>query len=145
VFHDNSIIDLHRLVKERGPLPVPQPCRYLRQAALALAYVHEHGMIHPDVMPSNLLLSSQGHVKLLDLGLARLSQEELTAEITTTGVLLGTPDYMAPEQWDGTPQVDHRADLYALGCTLFFLLAGRAPYDDERYRTAVSKMTGPGT
>jgi serine/threonine protein kinase len=134
--------DLRTLVKQRGPLPVPEACRYLRQAAMALAYAHQHGLIHRDIKPSNLFVTDQGQVKVLDLGLARLSQNEAGEELTTTGVSLGTPDYMAPEQWTDTRRVDHRSDLYSAGCTLFYLLTGHVPYGGQGRATALSKMDG---
>jgi serine/threonine protein kinase/formylglycine-generating enzyme required for sulfatase activity len=148
--------DLSRTVKVRGPLSVGEACEYVRQAALGLAYAHERGLVHRDIKPSNLLLaietdslspessaavlaagddgagSTTGRqrttVKILDLGLARLQAGDSPHEVTRFGQILGTPDYMAPEQWTDTHSVDARADLYALGCTLFYLLIGRAPY-----------------
>jgi WD40 repeat protein/tRNA A-37 threonylcarbamoyl transferase component Bud32 len=133
-------IDLARLVKQRGPLPVLQACDYVRQAALALQHAHEKGLVHRDVKPSNLLLSGEpgasatgGQVKLLDLGLVRLSDPEAAGlsvgtQLTGKGVAMGTADYLAPEQAEESSSVDIRADLYSLGCTLYFLLSGRVPY-----------------
>jgi serine/threonine-protein kinase len=123
--------ELGRLVKEHGPVPAAQACEYIRQAALALQHAHDKGMVHRDVKPSNLLLSSQGLVKLLDLGLARYEKaagEPTTSELTDSGVVMGTPDYIAPEQIRDARTADIRADLYSLGCTLFHLLAGRPPF-----------------
>lgn len=134
-------IDLSKYVKQRGPRSVSDACVMIRHAALGLAAAHAKGLIHRDIKPSNLLLSKQGQVKVLDLGLARLLDEgQETRQVTQTGQILGTPDYMAPEQWDNTHSVDHRADLYALGCTLCFLLTGRAPYGDASHTTTVQKM-----
>jgi serine/threonine protein kinase len=134
--------DLKTLIKERGPLPVADACGLLRQVASALDYAHGHGLIHRDIKPSNLIITSQGQLKVLDLGLARLGQIAEGEELTTTGVSMGTPDYMAPEQWADTRRVDHRCDLYSAGCTLFYLLTGRVPYGGEGRATALSKMDG---
>jgi len=134
-------IDLSKHVKLRGPRSVSDACVMVRHAALGLAAAHAQGLIHRDVKPSNLLLSKEGQVKVLDLGLARLMTEEPELrQLTQSGQLLGTPDYMAPEQWDDTHAVDHRVDLYALGCTFYFLLAGRAPFGDDRHTTLKQKL-----
>jgi serine/threonine protein kinase len=124
--------DLARLVKERGSLPVAVACDYVRQAALGLQHAHERGMVHRDVKPHNLMVTTQGGqamVKLLDLGLARLEQPAgKEVGLTQIGVVLGTPDYLAPEQALDARSADIRADLYGLGCTLYYLLAGRPPF-----------------
>src|SRR5207237_8249292 len=92
-------------------------------------HAHEHGLVHRDIKPSNLLLTPAGQVKVLDLGLALLqSDQPASAELTATGQIMGTLDYMAPEQASDTHRVDIRADLYSLGCTLYYLLAGRVPF-----------------
>jgi serine/threonine-protein kinase len=137
-------VELSRLVREQGPLAVDRACEYIRQAALGLQHAHEHGLVHRDIKPANLLLAAKsGTVKLLDLGLARLMQpEEEGAEpssaLTQEGVVMGTPDFMAPEQaWDCS-RVDIRADLYSLGCTLYFLLTGHVPFPGG---PALQKMT----
>jgi serine/threonine protein kinase len=132
--------DLQRVVKTDGPRPIGDACRLVRQAALALAYAHAHGLVHRDLKPSNLLLTSEGQLKVLDLGLARLNTN--ADSLTSSGASLGTPDYMAPEQWTDMRLVDHRSDLYALGCTLFYLLTGRPPFGDEQHGSAASKMAG---
>lgn len=134
--------DLQHLVEKEGPLPVARACETIRQAALGLAAAHERCLVHRDIKPSNLFQPSQGgQIKILDLGLARLTETNLGSEgLTSIGQCMGTPDYMAPEQWDDARNANAPSDLYALGCTLFFLLAGRAPYGTEKFPTATSKM-----
>lgn len=134
--------DLSKLVQTNGPVSVRDACHIISQAAEALSAAHAQGFIHRDIKPSNLMLTAGGQVKLLDLGLTRLvsDNESLTTELTEAGNTFGTPDYMAPEQWEDAREADPRTDLYALGCTLFFLLIGRAPFAIDRYRSAYNKM-----
>jgi serine/threonine-protein kinase len=124
--------DLGQLLQRCGPLPVADACAYIRQAALGLEHARERGLIHRDIKPSNLLVTMDGQVKLLDLGLARVcaAEEETcsSAPLTQDGAVMGTPDYMAPEQAEDSRRVDIRADLYALGCTLYHVLTGRPPF-----------------
>ena len=138
--------DLGQLVKTRGARKVSDACEMIRQAAIGLAYAHKNGLVHRDVKPSNLFLTKDGKVKILDLGLARLQGDNLAADpgagLTGTGQVLGTPDYMAPEQWENTHTVGPACDLYALGCTLFYLLTGRAPFGDDKHQTLPRKMMG---
>ncbi len=126
--------DLTKLVQSRGPLAVPQACDYVRQAALGLQHAAEQGLVHRDVKPSNLLVTPRGQVKVLDLGLALLKGDagaEGDGRVTQHGLVLGTPDFLAPEQARNPLGVDTRADVYALGGTLYFLLTGRPPYEGE--------------
>ncbi|MHB1034128.1 MAG: protein kinase domain-containing protein [Pirellulales bacterium] len=135
-------LDLGELARRHGPIGTSDACELVRQAALGLEYAHEHGLVHRDVKPSNLMLTGQGQVKLLDLGLARFCHESAaTGEITGTGQTMGTADYMAPEQVSDSRAADIRADLYSLGCTLYKLLAGRAPFDDAAHKTTFDKLT----
>jgi serine/threonine protein kinase len=124
--------DLYRLVKINGPLPVHQACDYIRQAALGLQHAHERGLVHRDIKPANLLLAADGKVlKILDMGLARLdhaANDDRSASMTHDGTVIGTPDYMAPEQALRSHTVDIRADLYSVGCTFYFLLTGNVPF-----------------
>jgi serine/threonine-protein kinase len=123
--------DLAKLVKQQGPLPVDRACDYVRQAALGLQHAHERGLVHRDIKPANLLLARNGVVKLLDLGLARresVDDNSQSTALTQEGSVLGTPDYIAPEQALRASSVDIRADLYSLGCSLFFLLTGQPPF-----------------
>ncbi len=144
VMEFNEGQDLSLWVKSRGPQSISNACEMLRQAALGLAHAHEAGLIHRDIKPSNLFLTKLGKVKILDLGLARVQGDNAGGGQTLTGFgqVLGTPDYMAPEQWENTHTADGRSDLYALGCTLFYFLTGRAPYSDERHSSLVGKMKG---
>src|SRR5262249_16883645 len=123
--------DLAQLVKQSGRLPVPQACEYVRQAALGLQHAHERGLVHRDIKPSNLLRPADGQtVKVLDLGLARLDHpaEEESSTMTQEGMVMGTADYIAPEQAVESHTVDGRADLYSLGCTFYYLLTARVPF-----------------
>ncbi len=128
-------IDLARLVKQSGPLPVEQACEAVRQAALGLQHIHEHGMVHRDIKPANLMRTHQsGVVKVLDMGLARLlddSGETATTNLTRLGVVMGTVDYIAPEQAMSSRRADIRSDLYALGCSFYYLLTGQVPFPVE--------------
>jgi hypothetical protein len=122
--------DLKRLVREQGPLPAARACAYLRQVAVGLDYAHRHGIVHRDVKPSNLLLTPDGLVKILDLGLARLPADPSLAGAagrTGSGLFLGTPNFIAPEQARDAARADARSDLYSLGGTFYFLLTGQPP------------------
>jgi serine/threonine protein kinase len=133
--------NLDGLVGRYGPLPVAEACEIIRQAALGLQHLHENGLVHRDVKPSNLMLTFAGVVKLLDLGLARdLCELGKGERITWQGQFLGTLDYVAPEQCADPHAVDIRADIYGLGCTLYELLAGKAPFARPGYESAFLKM-----
>lgn len=132
-------IDLSRLVKKHGPLPPIEACEYIRQAALGLQHAFERGFVHRDIKPSNLMLARDGVLKLLDMGLMRrdrLASEPLS-DLTRAGMVIGTPDYIAPEQARDSQIVDIRGDLYSLGCTFYFLLTGHPPF--PRGRTPLEK------
>jgi eukaryotic-like serine/threonine-protein kinase len=121
--------DLEKMVKEDGPLDVAVAVGYIRQAAEGLAHAHEHNMVHRDVKPANLMVDRRDVVKVLDLGLALLAEEKraLLAAADDNRVM-GTADYLAPEQSKNSNAVDARADIYGLGCTLYYLLTGHPPF-----------------
>jgi serine/threonine protein kinase/DNA-binding NarL/FixJ family response regulator len=125
--------DLASEVQQHGPLPVREAVACIVQAAWALEYAHGQGIIHRDVKPANLLRDTSGVVKVADLGLARFDEAagspEDASPLTQAGTIMGTVEYMSPEQALGTASTDHRADIYSLGCTLYFLLLGKPPYE----------------
>jgi serine/threonine protein kinase/S1-C subfamily serine protease len=150
-------VSLDRLVDERGPLSVERAAEYIRQAARGLQHACTRGMVHRDIKPQNLMLTQDGQIKILDFGLARFVREtaetgepdarnadattadNMPAEtLTQTGSMMGTPDFMAPEQAANPSAADIRADIYSLGCTFYALLAGCAPFHAE---TVASKLT----
>ena len=124
--------DLHQVVQLRGPLPVAGACLCAFQAALALQHAHEKKMVHRDIKPSNLMLAQEGErtfVKVLDFGLSKATSEnEPCQELTADGQLLGSLHFIAPEQASDAANADIRADIYSLGCTLYYLLSGHPPF-----------------
>jgi len=138
--------DLARMVKATGPMPVRHACHFIHQACLGLQHAHEEGMVHRDIKPGNLMLGRKADrpiIKVLDFGLAKASREQklldlvpagaspepnVAGGLTSTGQMLGTPDFIAPEQIDDAQKADIRADIYSLGCTLYYLLSGRPPF-----------------
>ncbi|MDA1232315.1 MAG: serine/threonine-protein kinase, partial [Planctomycetota bacterium] len=127
---------LDRIISRISTIPVGIACEMIRQAAIGLQHAHEQKMVHRDIKPGNLIIDwscdGKGTVKIMDMGLVRLSDEnEETTSVTRAGQVMGTPDYMSPEQgWD-TATVDWRSDLYSLGCTFFRLVTGRVPFPGD--------------
>jgi serine/threonine protein kinase len=118
--------DLRRLIRAEGPLTVQQAARIIMQAALALGYAHERGLIHRDVKPGNILVTPEGMAKVSDLGLANFMNEE--GEDTQAGKIVGTADYLAPEQIRNPHEINRLSDLYSLGCTLYYSVTGKVPF-----------------
>ncbi len=123
---------LAEILRRKGPLSVVHACHFTRQAALGLQHAHEQGMVHRDIKPQNLVMTPKGQVKVLDFGLAKLVSEHGQSKgLTSSGAYVGTPDYCAPEQASDARKADIRADIYSLGCTLYCLLAGHPPFQEE--------------
>ena len=132
--------DLQTIVKKKGPLGFDTVANYIAQAAHGLEHAHEIGLIHRDIKPANVLINSAGVVKLLDLGLALFADDkEASLTIDFNDKVLGTADYLAPEQALNSHQVDHRVDLYGLGCTMYFLLTGQPPFPDGTIAQRIAK------
>jgi serine/threonine-protein kinase len=141
-------VNLAQLLRDNGRVAPALAADYARQAALGLQHAHERGLVHRDLKPGNLLLTPERQVKILDLGLARfLSDQVGEPGLTRDGSGMGTPDYMAPEQFQNAREADARSDVYSLGCTLFHLLSGRVPFPgsslDEKAR-AHAEQGPPG-
>jgi hypothetical protein len=112
-----------------------------RQVALGLEHSHQQGLVHRDIKPSNMMLATDGTVKILDMGLARLQDSLAPGEgLTSSGQVVGTPDYVAPEQARGEAQIDIRTDIYSLGCTLYYLLAGVPPFGPPKHASFAAKI-----
>ncbi len=132
--------DLQTIVKKKGPLSFEQVANYVAQAAHGLQHAHDSGLIHRDVKPANLLIRKDGRVKLLDLGLALFTDEsKASLTIDHNDKVLGTADYLAPEQALNSHGVDHRADLYGLGCTMYYMLTGSPPFPEGSIAQRIAK------
>ena len=132
---------LEKLAKQDTELSVKKACHLVTEAATGLQYAHENGIVHRDIKPSNIMVTRSGRVKLLDMGLARVSQSDTPMpELTRQGQIMGTVDYMPPEQLRDSRSVGVPADIYALGATFYKLLTRRAPFADERTNTVESKI-----
>ena len=121
--------DLGTMLRERHVFPVPESVGYIRQAAAALGYAHKKRIIHRDIKPDNLMLTNDGTVKVGDLGLAKWISDDGSGGMTQSGIVMGTPFYISPEQVRGSRDVDARSDIYSLGATLYHMVAGRIPYE----------------
>lgn len=135
-------IDLARLLRDHGPMPLPEACDAVRQVASGLEHAFKRGMVHRDIKPQNLMRTPDGVIKILDFGVARVKSEEgPDGGSTGPDAMLGTADYMAPEQIDDPRLADIRADIYSMGCTLYALLSGRPPFAG---RTVTQKFAAHG-
>lgn len=130
---------LDRVVNEEGPMSVPRACDCMRQAALGLQHAHQREMVHRDIKPHNLMLTPEGQVKILDFGLARLRDTEAIGAITRSDVVIGTPDFISPEQVENSSSVDFPSDIYSLGCTMYYLLTGSPPFPQP---SLLAKLSG---
>ncbi len=131
VFEYIEGVDLRALIHENGPLSLADAISYTLQVAEALAHAAGRDVVHRDIKPSNVLVTPSGRAKLIDMGLARLHRiDPVAADLTASGVTLGTFDYISPEQARDPRNVDVRSDIYSLGCTFFFMLAGRPPFPE---------------
>ncbi len=132
--------DLNSVIKQEGSLPLELAANYIAQSAEGLAHAHSVNLIHRDVKPANLLVDPKGVVKILDLGLALFSDsEEASLTVAHNENVLGTADYLAPEQAVNSHKVDHRADIYGLGCSLYFLLTGHPPFPEGSLAQRIAK------
>src|SRR5262249_7530434 len=131
--------DLDSLVKTGGPLSVAAAVNCILHVARGLEYAHSRGIIHRDIKPANLLRDVNGVVKVTDLGLARFRNTGSLGGITQAGGVVGTVDFMPPEQAVDATRIDHRADIYSLGATLYFLLSGQPPYPERTLMAALLK------
>lgn len=134
-------VDAAQVIKACQPVEIADACEIVRQAALGLEHAHQQGLVHRDVKPSNLLVSKSGQVSIADMGLALLNDSGPRIEkLTAVGQIMGTLDYIPPEQIDDPHNVGPPADLYSLGCTLYHLLAGRAPFDVPEFDATLKKL-----
>jgi serine/threonine protein kinase len=142
-------LDLDRVVNQQGPLPVPQAVDYLIQAACLIEVAHASGIIHRDIRPGKLIVDSNGIVRVLGLGLSSVAdvndslRKAGASRLTKSCADIATSNYMAPEQAEGSHQVDHRADIYSLGCALFYLLTGRAPFPGGTVQERLMEHVAP--
>jgi serine/threonine protein kinase len=133
--------NLSRVVAEGGPLDVPRAARLMAEVASGLEHAHNQGLIHRDLKPSNIMVTPNDHAKILDLGLALMQGEEAELNVIGgLGYIVGTMDYIAPEQTTDSTNVDGRADIYSLGCTLYFALTGQPPFPGGSSREKVRRQ-----
>ncbi len=133
-------IDLDKYVKEHRPLPILKALDYLQQTAEGLAHAHSRNIIHRDIKPANLMVTDNGDsIKLLDLGLALFSDSEESLTVLHDEKVMGTADYLPPEQALDSHRVDQRADIYSLGCTFYFMIVGHPPFPDGTIAQRVAK------
>jgi len=141
-------VNLAEWVGKKAPLLISEACDYARQAAIGLQYAHERGMVHRDIKPHNLIRTPTGTIKILDFGLASLAEKSmfkgdieqpLHASLTAIGAIMGTPDFISPEQAADAHQVDIRSDVCSLGATLHYLLCGQPPFTEGSVRDKLQR------
>ena len=131
VFEFIEGVNVKAVVERHGTLSLPRAISYALQIAQALKHAAQHGVVHRDIKPSNILITPEDHAKLIDMGLARLRRAKMPgSDLTASGITLGTFDYISPEQARDPRLADTRSDIYSLGCTLFYMLAGRPPFPE---------------
>src|SRR5947209_6303886 len=130
---------LRQLLEKKKRLSVRKAATIARQVADALGYAHHYGVVHRDVKPDNILLDRGGHVLVTDFGIAKAAQEASVSQLTTEGMVVGTPQYMSPEQATGD-KLDSRSDIYSLGILLYQMLAGEPPFDGESAQSILMKQ-----
>ena len=143
VAHQETLPAQNRGANAAPLISVGAACEMIRQAALGLQNAHELKLVHRDIKPANLMLDHRGTVKLLDLGLGKFAEEhrqDYNSSLTMAGMVIGTVDYISPEQCENSGTADVRSDLYSLGCTLYFLLTGKPVYSGSRYDTMRKKL-----
>src|SRR5467141_2016481 len=130
---------LGQLLETQKKLEIGDAARIARQVADALAYAHSHEIVHRDIKPDNILLDKSGHVLVTDFGIAKAAQAATAQQLTTEGMIIGTPQYMSPEQAAGD-QVDGRSDIYSLGIVLYQILSGEPPFDGDSSASILAKQ-----
>lgn len=128
------------LIKKRGPLPVPMSIKIMIPSLMALHKAHSQGIVHRDIKPDNIMISKEGVVKVADFGIAKLKNE--ATKLTVTGQIMGTPHYMSPEQCMGESSIDRRSDIYSMGVTFYYMLAGSPPFDAESALVILNMQVG---
>ncbi|MDD2710862.1 MAG: serine/threonine protein kinase [Verrucomicrobiae bacterium] len=123
-------LTLGQILRQSGALPLPLALHFLRQAAAGLEYIHEKSIVHRDIKPDNMIVDAGGILKIMDLGLAK-DRFEGDQSMTITGTVMGSPQYMSPEQINDSKTVDHRTDLYSLGISFYQMIAGKVPYQES--------------
>src|SRR5262245_6005492 len=138
-FVDGQTLEAH--LKERKTVPISRAIQIAEAVAQALREALDQiQLIHRDIKPANILLTRSGQVKLADLGLAKVASQQSALAQTAVGTAMGTPNYMSPEQFADASQVDHRADIFSLGATLYQMLAGKAPFEGDSYYNVLKRV-----
>lgn len=131
---------LAELLAREQQLPLPQAVQIAREVAEALSVAHSHGIVHRDIKPQNIMLS-RGHAMVADFGIARAIAEAGAGKLTETGIAIGTPVYMSPEQASATEHIDARTDVYSLGCVLYEMLVGQPPFTGTSAQAIMARQT----